>query len=74
MTRFLLVSGFLTQIIADSIFIYLKVMNNTYFIGSINEPLWILSILLIGLAGIDYVPFSNKETIINQKEKIIVIF
>lgn len=68
MTRFLLVSGFLTQIIADSIFIYLNVMN-PYSVGSINEPLWILSILLIGLAGIYYIPSPKKETIIKQKRK-----
>ncbi|WP_437828098.1 putative bifunctional diguanylate cyclase/phosphodiesterase [Niallia taxi] len=50
-TTFLLVTGLLTQIIADTIFTYLKVINS-YSVGSINEPLWILSILLIGLSGI----------------------
>ncbi|WP_217642742.1 EAL domain-containing protein [Bacillus sp. UNCCL13] len=46
----LIVSGLLIQIIADTIFSYLKV-KDTYEVGSINEPLWIFSLLLIGLAG-----------------------
>lgn len=45
-----IVLGLLIQIIADTIFSYLKV-KDTYEVGSINEPLWIFSLLLIGLAG-----------------------
>ncbi|CAG9607782.1 hypothetical protein NEOCIP111885_01474 [Pseudoneobacillus rhizosphaerae] len=61
-TSFLLISGFLIQIIADTIFSYLKVMN-LYTVGSLNEPLWILSILLIGLSGIYHIPkeFRTKR-------------
>ncbi|WP_102692233.1 putative bifunctional diguanylate cyclase/phosphodiesterase [Rummeliibacillus pycnus] len=58
-TTFLLISGLSSQIIADSIFNYLKVMNS-YTVGSINEPFWILSIFLIGLSGIYHVQISAK--------------
>ncbi|MFD3450524.1 EAL domain-containing protein [Microbacteriaceae bacterium 4G12] len=64
-TSFLLISGFLIQIIADSIFSYLKAVNR-YTVGSLNEPLWILSILLIGLAGMYHVPFLTKEVRIKR--------
>jgi diguanylate cyclase len=67
-TSYLLISGFLIQIIADSIFSYLKVMN-LYSVGSFNEPLWILSILLIGLSGIYHVPSVTKEARIKRPKK-----
>ncbi|WP_335385598.1 EAL domain-containing protein [Neobacillus drentensis] len=67
-TSFLLISGFLIQIIADSIFSYLKVMG-MYSVGSVNEPLWILSIMLIGLSGIYHVPMVTKETRVKRPKK-----
>ncbi|MBV7504308.1 EAL domain-containing protein [Bacillus sp. sid0103] len=71
-TSYLLISGFLIQIIADSIFSYLKVMK-IYSVGSVNEPLWILSILLIGLSGIYHVPTVAKETPVKRPEKGMLI-
>ncbi|WP_445506035.1 putative bifunctional diguanylate cyclase/phosphodiesterase [Niallia sp. 03190] len=59
-TNYLLVSGLFIQIIADTIFNYLTVMK-IYSVGSINEPFWILSILLIGLSGIYHDGKSAKE-------------
>ncbi|MBT2655278.1 hypothetical protein J7E81_08480 [Bacillus sp. ISL-18] len=67
-TSFLLISGFLIQIVADSIFSYLKVMN-LYSVGSLNEPLWIFSILLIGLAGIYHVPAVTKPSRMKRRKK-----
>ncbi|MED4453925.1 putative bifunctional diguanylate cyclase/phosphodiesterase [Metabacillus fastidiosus] len=67
-TTLFLVSGLLIQIIADTIFSYLKV-NNLYSVGSINEPFWILSIFLIGLSGIYHVSFPNKESSINHTKR-----
>ncbi len=67
-TSFLLISGFLIQIIADSIYSYLKV-TGMYSVGSVNEPLWILSIMLIGLSGIYHVPMVTKETRVKRPKK-----
>lgn len=67
-TSVLLISGFLIQIIADTIFSYLKVMN-MYSVGSVNEPLWILSILLMGLSGIYHVPVVAKDEPIKRPKK-----
>lgn len=72
-TTRLLVSGMLIQIIADTIFSYLKVMN-LYNVGSINEPFWILSILLIGLSGIYHDSISAKEFRKNNKRKESLFF
>jgi diguanylate cyclase len=70
-TSFLLIAGFLIQIIADSIYSYLKVMD-MYSVGSVNEPLWILSLLLLGLAGIYHVPtVSLEKRVIRPKKGII---
>ncbi|WP_040207339.1 EAL domain-containing protein [Neobacillus jeddahensis] len=67
-TSVLLISGFLIQIIADTIFSYLKVMD-MYSVGSVNEPLWILSILLMGLSGIYHVPVVAKDEPIKRPKK-----
>ncbi|GKU83599.1 bifunctional diguanylate cyclase/phosphodiesterase [Niallia sp. NCCP-28] len=72
-TTFFLIAGMLSQIIADSIFSYLKVMN-LYAVGSINEPFWILSILLIGLSGIYHDSTSAKESRKNNKRKESLFF
>ncbi|MFJ8262878.1 putative bifunctional diguanylate cyclase/phosphodiesterase [Rummeliibacillus sp. NPDC094406] len=69
-----LICGLLIQIIADTTFSYLK-MTNSYSLGSINEPFWILSILMIGLAGIDHEPFQMKEqttTHAKQSENLFI--
>ena len=59
-TSFLLVSGFLVQIIADFNFSYLTV-TQMYSMGSISDPLWILSLFLIGLAGVYHKPVTKQE-------------
>lgn len=59
-TSFFLVSGFLVQIIADFNFSYLTV-TNMYSMGSISDPLWILSLFLIGLAGVYHEPVTKQE-------------
>ncbi|HWI50207.1 MAG TPA: EAL domain-containing protein [Rummeliibacillus sp.] len=72
-TTFFLISGLLIQVIADTIFSYLKMMNS-YSLGSINEPFWILSILMIGLSGIYHVPFPTKEPVTNHAKQSENIF
>ncbi|WP_397538082.1 EAL domain-containing protein [Rummeliibacillus pycnus] len=72
-TTFFLISGLLIQVIADTIFSYLK-MTNSYSLGSINEPCWILSILMIGLSGIYHEPFPTKEPITNNAKQSENIF
>lgn len=71
----LLIAGFFIQIIADTLFIYQKMTNEAYSLGSINEPFWILSNLLIGLSAIYHVPIPKKERKLNyskQKENPFV--
>lgn len=60
-TTILLTAGLLIQIIADTIYSYLKIVNQ-YSVGSVNEPLWILSILFIGLSSIGYAPSQSRES------------
>lgn len=60
-TLYLLVVGLLVQILADTIFSYLTV-KNLYTVGSISEPLWILSLFFLALAGIYHEVPVNKET------------
>lgn len=50
-TLYLLVVGLLVQIMADTIFSFLTV-KNLYTVGSISEPLWILSLFILALAGL----------------------
>jgi diguanylate cyclase (GGDEF)-like protein len=50
-TLYLLIVGLLVQILADTLFSYLSV-KNLYTVGSISEPLWILSLFFLALAGI----------------------
>jgi len=50
-TLYLLIVGLLVQILADTLFSYLTV-KNLYTVGSISEPLWILSLFFLALAGI----------------------
>ncbi len=50
-TLYLLIVGLLVQILADTFFSYLTV-KNLYTVGSISEPLWILSLFFLALAGI----------------------
>lgn len=73
-TNFLLVAGLLTQIVADTIFTYLKVIG-AYSVGSINEPMWILSALLIGLSGIYHKPAPGLAltlSTVKENEKIYI--
>ncbi|MCE4047597.1 putative bifunctional diguanylate cyclase/phosphodiesterase [Bacillus sp. Au-Bac7] len=73
-TTFLLVAGLLTQIVADTIFTYLKVID-AYSVGSINEPMWILSALLIGLSGIYHQPapaFALSRNNTQENENIYI--
>ncbi|MGX9134225.1 putative bifunctional diguanylate cyclase/phosphodiesterase [Rummeliibacillus sp. JY-2-4R] len=64
-TSFLII-GLATQIIADTVFSYLK-MTGTYSLGSINEPLWILSILFLGLSGIYHHSACQVRSVTNVK-------
>lgn len=66
--RILLVMGFAIQIVADTIFSYLHVMNN-YSVGSINEPLWLFSILLLGLSGVYHNPGEKEQFIVQQPKQ-----
>ncbi len=67
-TTLFLIIGLTTQIIADTIFSYLKI-TGTYSIGSINEPLWILSILFLGLSGIYHHSACQIHAITDVKNK-----
>ncbi|MCT8137638.1 EAL domain-containing protein [Anaerobacillus sp. CMMVII] len=69
-TSYLLVAGFLVQIMADLIFSYLTV-KNIYTVGSLSEPLWILSVFLLGLAGLYHENQSEDEysTVADLKPK-----
>jgi diguanylate cyclase len=64
-TSYLLVTGFLIQIIADLNFSYLTV-KNIYSVGSLSEPLWILSLFVIGLAALHQKSFSRQENKISS--------
>ncbi|SHS12415.1 diguanylate cyclase/phosphodiesterase [Mycobacteroides abscessus subsp. abscessus] len=59
-TLYLLVIGLLVQILADTIFSYLTV-KNLYMVGSISEPLWILSLFFLALAGIYHETPSQEK-------------
>ncbi|WP_066051410.1 putative bifunctional diguanylate cyclase/phosphodiesterase [Robertmurraya korlensis] len=63
-TLYLLVVGLLVQILADSIFSFLTV-NNLYTVGSISEPLWILSLFILALAGLYH---ETPSHVIGEKE------
>jgi diguanylate cyclase len=68
-TTILLLSGFIVQIIADTIFTYLT-LNDLYKVGSINEPLWNLAFLLIGLSGVyQQSPVTKVQTENIQRKK-----
>ncbi|MBE4907189.1 EAL domain-containing protein [Bacillus luteolus] len=58
-TSYLLVAGLLIQVIADLNFSYLTV-KNIYSVGSLSEPLWILSLFVIGLAGLHQESLSKQ--------------
>lgn len=47
-----IISGFLINIIANSIYFYQSI-DTTNLIGYLVDPLWVLSILLIGFSGLD---------------------
>ncbi|WP_246944160.1 EAL domain-containing protein [Bacillus pinisoli] len=64
-TSYLLVAGFLIQIIADFNFSYLTI-KNMYSVGSLSDPLWLLSILIIGLASLHHKSISMEESRINR--------
>lgn len=66
--RVLLITGLVIQIIADTIYTYLHVMNN-YSVGSINEPLWLFSILLLGLSGVYHNPGEQEQFIVQQPKQ-----
>ncbi|WP_456276859.1 putative bifunctional diguanylate cyclase/phosphodiesterase [Bacillus sp. AK128] len=59
-TSYLLVIGLLIQIIADLNFSYLTI-KNLYSVGSISDTLWIISILVIGLAGLHHEMGEKQE-------------
>lgn len=59
-TLYLLVVGLLVQIMADTIFSFLTV-KNLYTVGSISEPLWILSLFILALAGLYHEAPSNVK-------------
>ncbi len=61
-TSYLLVAGLLIQVIADLNFSYLTV-KNIYSVGSLSEPLWILSLFVIGLAGLHQESSSKQGSI-----------
>jgi hypothetical protein len=63
-TLYLLIVGLLVQILADSIFSFLTV-NNLYTVGSISEPLWILSLFILALAGLYH---ETPSHVIGEKE------
>ncbi|WP_161568185.1 putative bifunctional diguanylate cyclase/phosphodiesterase [Anaerobacillus alkaliphilus] len=70
-TSYLLIFGLLVQIIADLIFSYLTV-KGVYTVGSITEPLWILSLFIISLASIHHEPFigyEDNKSILKNKPK-----
>jgi diguanylate cyclase len=74
-TLYLLVVGLLVQILADSIFSFLTV-NNLYTVGSISEPLWILSLFILALAGLyhetpSHIP-GEKENETESKNKLFI--
>ncbi|WP_162297940.1 putative bifunctional diguanylate cyclase/phosphodiesterase [Halalkalibacillus sediminis] len=46
----LLVSGFLVQIFADSVYVY-SYVNEEYLLGGWIDPIWTIAILLIGFAS-----------------------
>jgi len=73
-TSFFLVSGFLVQIIADLSFSYLTV-KNMYSMGSISDPLWILSLFLIGLAGVYHKPVTmeHKPLVVPKNKRILFL-
>lgn len=74
-TLYLLVVGLLVQILADTVFSYLTV-KNIYTVGSISEPLWILSLFFLALAGIYHETPSNiesmKENLNDGKNKFFI--
>jgi len=56
----LLVSGFLIQVYADTVYLYLT-STETYASGSLYDPLWVAALLLTGLAGY-YVKETEYDT------------
>lgn len=46
-----IIIGFFIQVVADSYFIYLSITDN-YLLGGMVDPLWLIAILIIGLAGL----------------------
>lgn len=56
----IIVSGFSLQVLTDSILIYLRITGK-YEEGGLIEPLWLLAILLLGLAGFFRHETSNQE-------------
>ncbi|KGX88715.1 putative bifunctional diguanylate cyclase/phosphodiesterase [Pontibacillus marinus] len=47
----ILISGFFIQVICDSSLIFLR-LTGEYKVGGLIEPLWLIAIMLIGLAGV----------------------
>jgi diguanylate cyclase len=74
-TLYLLVIGLLVQILADTVFSYFTV-KNLYTVGSISEPLWILSLFILALAGIYHEAPANiekrNETRNDSKNKFLI--
>ncbi|MCA1055234.1 EAL domain-containing protein [Rossellomorea aquimaris] len=65
----LLITGLLIQILADTLFSYEKVIGS-YVVGGYSEQLWVISLLLIGLAGVYNKPSNFTESKIKESKKI----
>ncbi len=46
-----IISGFFLQVICDSTFMYLRIIGE-YEVGGLIEPLWLIAIMLLGIAGL----------------------
>ncbi|MBM7605060.1 diguanylate cyclase (GGDEF)-like protein [Metabacillus crassostreae] len=58
--------AFTLQILADSIYVYLLHLE-IYQIGSIFDPFWTISILLLGIAGLQFENESSTHKIIEKE-------
>lgn len=58
-TMLLLSVGFLSQVISDTVYLY-ETASNSYNVGSWVDPLWILALMFLGLAGISFHERKSK--------------
>ncbi|MDR6999103.1 DUF4084 domain-containing protein [Neobacillus niacini] len=71
---YLILGSLVIQVFADSAFLYLSA-KSLYVSGGPYDPLWALSLLLMGISGTYYRPDNNKNYFqdINKKKKTYFI-